>query len=109
MLGTLVFGDEFEESVRLLQLMSLIPLSVALGSVLGQQLMIPLKLDRRFSTVIVIAGVFNVCLAVALVPSLGAWGTAIAVTITEALIVVGLAVQLRLARVIGGGPTPTPA
>ncbi len=108
-LGTLVFGDEFEESVRLLQLMSLIPLSVALGSVLGQQLMIPLKLDRRFSTVIVIAGVFNVCLAVALVPSLGAWGTAIAVTITEALIVVGLAVQLRLARVIGGGPTPTPA
>lgn len=108
-LGAYVFGDGFEESVRLLQLMSLIPLSVALATVLGQQLLIPLRLDQRYSTVVILAGVFNVALAVALVPSLGAWGTAIAVTITEALIVVGLLVQLRLARVIGGGRSPSPA
>lgn len=93
-LGALVFGSDFETSVRLLQVMSLIPVAAAFAAVFSIQLMLPLKMDRVYSAVIVSGGLFNVALTLALVPALDAMGTAIAATTTESLVALTLFLYL---------------
>jgi O-antigen/teichoic acid export membrane protein len=56
--------------------------------------MLPLKMDRVYSAVVVSGGLFNVALTLALVPSLDAMGTAIAATTTETLVAVTLCLYL---------------
>lgn len=98
-LGVLFFGNGFEASVHLIQVMAVIPLAVAVATVFGQQTLIPLRMDARYARVVVGGGILNVVLALALVPMLGAWGSAIAVTTTEVMIAVGLWAALRASGV----------
>lgn len=89
-LGPLFFGPGFGESVRLLQIMSPIPLAIAFATVLGPQLLLALRLDGRYASVIVSTALFNVVLTLALVPLFQATGTSLSALIAETLIPVGL-------------------
>lgn len=93
--GPIVFGDDFDRSIRLLQIMSVIPLAVGCYAVLGAQLMLPLRLDRVYSAVLIAVGVGSLALTFALVPRLEATGTAISATTAEVSIVVALLVILH--------------
>lgn len=88
--GPLVFGPDFDHSVTLLQIMSIIPFAVAVATVLGPQLMLTLRMDSRYASVVIAGGVLNVVLTLALVPVFLATGTAIAAAIAEGAIVLGL-------------------
>lgn len=99
LLGGLIFDDGFQESVHLIQIMSVIPVAVAVATVFGQQMLVPLRMDGRYTSVIVAGGIVNVALIFILVPGLGSWGSAVAVTATEALIAAGLYWMLRRAGI----------
>lgn len=94
-LGRIAFGPEFDRSVPLLQIMSVIPLAIALASVLSTQLMLPLRLDRLYSRAIVAVGIASLGLTFVLVPPLEATGTAISAACAETLIVVLLLLVMR--------------
>ena len=63
--------------------------------VLGVHLMLPLRMDREYSLVVLLGGLVNVGLTLALVPLFEATGTAISVAVTETAIWIALALLLR--------------
>jgi PST family polysaccharide transporter len=112
-IGRPLFGSDFEDSVPLLQIMSVIPLAAALAAVFSIQLMFPLRMDRAYSAVIIGGGLLNVALTLALVPPFESLGTAIAAATTESLIACTLFVYLRrrglnVFRRLDTLSTPTP-
>lgn len=93
-IGPLVFGPRFEHSVVLLQIMSIIPFAVSVATVLGPQLMLTLRMDSRYASVVIAGGVLNVVMTLALVPAFLATGTAVAAAISETLIAIVLLLVL---------------
>ena len=90
-----VVGHKFDDSVAVLQVLSPLPLIVAVATTLFTQLMLPLHMDRAFTKIVGFGVLANVALTVVLVPSLEAIGTAITVILTEALILAAVLVYLR--------------
>jgi polysaccharide transporter, PST family len=72
----------------------LVPL-VAIGNVLGIQWMLPLGMDRAFNTIVLLAGVINLSLALLLAPLYTDMGMAWAVVIAEAFVSATMYVVLR--------------
>ena len=101
-----VVGHKFDHSVAVLQILSPLPLIVAVATTLFTQLMLPLHMDRAY-TKIVGAGVLgNIAFTAVLVPSLEAIGTAIAVVLTESIILCGVLVYLRRQGIRLSRPRP---
>ena len=90
-----IVGAGFGPSVHILAIMSPIVLAQALIIVLGVHLMLPLRMDREYSLVVLLGGLVNVGLTLALVPLFEATGTAISVAVTETAIWIALALLLR--------------
>jgi PST family polysaccharide transporter len=93
--GPLFLGSEFHRSIAILQVMSPIPLIVALATALATQLMLPLRLDRFYLAAVATGACLSLVLTAALVPSYGAIGTAVSVVTTETAILAGLYGVLR--------------
>ena len=106
-----ITGAGFEPSVKPLQIMSVLPFATSVIIVLGVHVMLPLRMDRTYSLVVAGGGFLNVVLTFALVPGLGATGTAIAVAITESAIALALYLVLRHRGldVLRAAPAPGPA
>ena len=82
----ILLGNKFLPSVTILQILSPLPLLLALSNVLGVQVMIPFKHDRAVMFILVAAGLFNVCLGVLLAPRWQGNGMALSVTLSELLV-----------------------
>ena len=95
---SLVLGEGYGAAVPVLRVLALLIPLIAASNVLGIQWMIPLGFDRQFTRVILIAGPLNVAMLGTLVPLLQALGAALAVVITEAFVVAGLAFSLFTRR-----------
>jgi len=93
-LVTLLLGDQYTSSVMLVRLMAFVPWVIALSNVFGIQTMLTFGLNRAFSTIIVLAGLFNVFLSVTLAYLLEARGAAISVLVTETLIALSMGLVL---------------
>ena len=89
-LGGLVLGPEFDKSIGILQIMSPLPLTIALATILSTQLMLPLHLDRAYLLIVGTGALLSIGLTALLVPALAAKGTAISVTTTEVAILAAL-------------------
>ena len=94
----ILLGSGFEASIAPLRILSLLPFLVGLGTALGMNWMLPRGLDRQFNTIIALAGVLNLVLATLLAPGLKHIGMCIAVTASEAFVVIGCFTYLRLRR-----------
>jgi PST family polysaccharide transporter len=91
----LILGNGFAPAVPVLRVLSaLVPL-VALGNVLGIQWMLPLGLDRAFNTIILLAGLINLSLALLLAPIYKDLGMAWAVVVAEAFVSSSMYLLLR--------------
>ena len=90
----LFLGAEYAASVPVLQIMALIPVLVALSSVLGVQWAIPLGFEKTFNKIIVLAGVVNVALSFLLAPLFKHIGMAISITIIEIAVAAGILAML---------------
>ncbi|RDI95087.1 flippase [Meiothermus sp. QL-1] len=80
----LLFGEAYETSVRVLQVLSLLLPIVAFGYSLSMQYMFPRQMDREVMYSVLSAGLVNLALAALLAPRLGALGMAFAVVAAEA-------------------------
>lgn len=93
-----ILGHEYGPAVPVLRILALLPPLIAVSSVFGIQWMLPLGIDRAFNTIIVIAGVINMGLAVAFAPVLRAEGMAWAVVLAEIFVSAAMYVLLRRRR-----------
>lgn len=90
----LVLGDGYGAAVPVLRVLALLIPLIAASNVLGIQWAIPLGFDKQFTRVILLAGPLNLAMLAVLVPLLQALGAAVAVVVTEAFVVAGLAWML---------------
>ena len=89
------FGAQFEAGTLPLRILAFC-LPIAAGNqILGTNLMVPLRLDRRMLLVLAFGGGVNLALAVILVPSQGAVGMALSRLMTEVAITAAFFVLLR--------------
>jgi len=98
LLVRIVLGGEFAAAVPILRILALLPPLIALSNVFGVQWMLPLGMDRAFNTIIVLAGVINLGLAVVFAPLFGGVGMAWAVVSAEVFVTGGIYLLLRLRK-----------
>lgn len=79
-------GDEFLQVIPTLQVLSVVILTSACNSILGVQLLIPLKREKVYTLAMISGAVVNVIINLCLIPVLGVFGACIA-SITAELVV----------------------
>lgn len=82
----LLAGKSYSNSILLLQLMSFLFFIIGVNTVLGLLGMIALGYKKKFSRIILIAGIIHIPLIIALIFFKGAVGAALAVILTETFI-----------------------
>ncbi|MGA8812245.1 MAG: flippase [Candidatus Sulfotelmatobacter sp.] len=90
-----ILGKGFAPAVPLLRILSLLIPLIAFSNVFGIQWMLPLGLDRPFNTIILLAGLINLGLAVTLATPYADLGMAWAVVIAETFVTGSIYLLLR--------------
>jgi O-antigen/teichoic acid export membrane protein len=85
-LVNVLLGHAYAAAIPVLRVMSLLPVLVAVNTVLGIYWALPFGHDRAFLASIVAAGITNLALALLLVPSLGALGMALSAIAAEVVV-----------------------
>lgn len=86
----ILFGADFEPSVQILRIMSVVPFIVTVSNLLGTQVLLNLKMDKQFLRMTIIGSVICITLNLVLTPLYSYYGTALAWVMTELLITIGL-------------------
>ena len=94
-IAPLAFGSQFEPSVPVLQILSVLPVLIAVSSVLGIQVMVPFGRDKAFALVLLAAGMLNVGLGALLAAHWQASGMAFSVVCSQCLVTLGMFLYLR--------------
>lgn len=94
----LFLGHNFRASIAVLRIMVLLLPIVGASNMLGLQWMLPLRLDRQFSTIIVCGGVMNIMLASVLAKHLFARGMAISAVCAELTVTLSCLLYLSKKR-----------
>jgi PST family polysaccharide transporter len=90
-----LLGPEYEASVPVLRIFSILPPAFALRNVLGIHWMLPLDLERPFNAIMLGAGVLNILLAVLVAPRWGGIGMAWVVAGSQVAASLGTYLLLR--------------
>ena len=93
LLVRVILGPGYEAAIPVLRILSILPPTIAVGTLLGIQWALPMGLERPFYRFVLSAGILNILLAVFLVPPYGAMGMGISVMMAE-LFVAGCLVAL---------------
>jgi PST family polysaccharide transporter len=80
---SLLFGDSTKESIVILQIMSIIPLTIFLNNIFGTQILLNTKKEKIFFLILLTAGISNLILCSLLTYFYGAIGTSVAMLIIE--------------------------
>lgn len=96
----LLLGPKYISSIGPLQIMSFVPLVVAMSNVMGYETMLPLGMEKIYSKVLMVASVFNLVIIYPLISWGGAEGTSWAVLCTETLVTALMAVILWKKRIL---------
>jgi PST family polysaccharide transporter len=91
-------GRNFKDSIAVLRIMVLLLPIVGASNMLGLQWMLPLRMDRQFSTIIVCGGILNLVLASILARHLFARGMAISAVCAELTVTLSCLVYLSRKR-----------
>lgn len=92
---TLFYGAAFEETVLVVAWLSALPLLTCLASALGMQTLVSLGQHRWYAGVLLSCGVMNGFLLAFMGHVWGAVGAAIAVLITECVVLIGMALGVK--------------
>jgi PST family polysaccharide transporter len=90
-----VFGARFAAGVPVIRVLSPLPFFMCLSNIFGVQVMANFGLKRLLTRILIVAGVFNVLLAVLLAGPLQHIGVALAALTTEIFVTVAMIVMLR--------------
>jgi PST family polysaccharide transporter len=106
---TMLMGAGFEPAVRVLRLLSPLPLLLALAFASGQLWLFPLREDRAVLRVVWRAAAVNLCLSLLLAPVWNQIGMALAVLIAEFFVAANLLwCVVRIGRVAIASSSPLP-
>jgi PST family polysaccharide transporter len=98
-----LYGPGYGAAVTVLRVEAVIPVLIAIGTVVGIHWALPLGLDREYNRLVLCAGALHIGLCLVLVPRLGAPGMAWSSVVAETLVEGGL-VWLFLRRAISSAP-----
>jgi O-antigen/teichoic acid export membrane protein len=90
----ILLGPAFDKATPIIQCLSLNIFLIGVSTVLGVNIMIPLGMKRAFTTIVVSSGLINLILLSVLVRPFGAFGAALAVTLTEFLVTMAMVCYL---------------
>jgi PST family polysaccharide transporter len=91
----LAYGPAYEDSIKVLRWLALLPFMVGLSNVLGIHTMLTLGMKRTFSGILIAAGALNLFVLFVLARRFGAVGAAMAVLTTEVFVTLLMAAILR--------------
>jgi PST family polysaccharide transporter len=94
-IARLVLGRDVQGGMVVIRILSLLPLLVGLSNLFGVQIMINLGLKRLLARILLMAGVVNILIALALAPVLKHVGVALASLTTEIFILAAIFLALR--------------
>lgn len=94
-----VMGQEYDAAVSVLRVMAPLPFLIGLSNVFGIQTMLPLGLEKSFSRIVMLSGIINISLILALAPVWGAEGAAAAIVITESLVTLAMVLVVHSANI----------
>lgn len=86
----LLFGSAMQESILILRIISIIPLTIFLNNIFGTQILLNTKREKIFFFILFVAGVSNLLLCSILTYFYGATGTAISMLIVEVGVMLGM-------------------
>jgi PST family polysaccharide transporter len=81
-----ILGKQFSPSINVIRILGFIPIFVAIGNVLGIQIMVPFRKDFLYASIHIIAGLINLSLAFLLIPLWQEIGMATAVLFSEFIV-----------------------
>jgi len=87
-IAVICFGGGASGSIPIIRWISFLPFVIAVSNVFAVQMMIPFGLDKPLSKIVVLAGLFNVAMAIPLIRIFAATGAGISVLITESFVTV---------------------
>lgn len=86
LLVELLAGNEYLASIPLLQILVFIIFAVAVNNILGIQGLVAFGYQKKFSKIVLFAGIIHIFILIGLIYILGSTGAALAVVITELII-----------------------
>lgn len=89
-----LFGDNIEESIVIIQIMSLLPLIVGLNNIIGVQTLIAFNLQHFLSKITVFIGILSLPVSFSVIYVYGAQGAAIVTLIVELSILIFIYIYL---------------
>ncbi|WP_071131776.1 flippase [Enterococcus timonensis] len=95
----LIFGDQFNHSIILIQIMAFLPLFYAWENTLGMLVMALAGFQKELSKMYVIVAIFTVALLITLTLNFGAIGTAISALSAEVLLTIFVVTFLKKKKV----------
>lgn len=95
----IVLGEEYYQSIILLQIISFLPIIIFFSNVAGVQTMLNMGFKKEFANIILMAGLFNIVLSFIIVPIYLSIGTAIMVVLTEILVTTQMMLFLRKKKI----------
>jgi PST family polysaccharide transporter len=84
---SILLGEGYKPAVPVLQILSVVPLLMAIQNVLGEQWMIPHGMDWHFTVIIVIGAITHLLIAISLIPIFSYYGMAYTLICSKTLIV----------------------
>jgi PST family polysaccharide transporter len=94
LLVRLLYGPAFSATVEAVRLLSPLPLLITLSNVLGVQTMLPLRMQRTVSTILILTGGVNVVMLYVLARLFSTAGACVSVVVAEGMVAALMAIAL---------------
>lgn len=91
----ILFGDEYQRSSDILQIMSVLPFIIGLSNVFGILVLLTHNYRKEFSTIVMLSGVFSLITLIPLSILYDAEGAAVSVVITEIIVALLMFLQIK--------------
>lgn len=91
----ILFGAEYQSSIIILRILSVLPFMVSLSNIFGIQTMLTFNYNKAFSRIVLLGGILDITLGIILIILLKDVGIAISFAITETFITTAMLLFLQ--------------
>lgn len=91
----ILFGAEYQSSIIILRILSILPFMVSLSNIFGIQTMLTFNYKKEFTKIVLMGGIIDITLGIILITLLQEVGIAISFAITETFITLAMLIFLQ--------------